>query len=143
MTRPIRIQRKRTKGWEMPEGAVYVGRPTKWGNPFNFAAADYCWNALALGCRGDAKGRREASVKAFRQWIYNPGGRVKEMDFAVVAECRGKKVQIGPRAKAGMAPSLDEVREELRGKDLACWCPLDQPCHADVLLELANAPEAA
>lgn len=26
----------------------------------------------------------------------------------------------------------------LRGKDLACWCPLDQPCHADVLLELAN-----
>ncbi len=31
-----------------------------------------------------------------------------------------------------------DVRTELRGKDLACWCPLDQPCHADVLLELAN-----
>lgn len=29
----------------------------------------------------------------------------------------------------------------LRGRNLACWCPLDQPCHADVLLELANAPE--
>lgn len=28
--------------------------------------------------------------------------------------------------------------EQLRGKDLACWCPLDQPCHADVLLEIAN-----
>jgi hypothetical protein len=28
---------------------------------------------------------------------------------------------------------------ELRGKDLACWCALDQPCHADVLLEIANA----
>lgn len=28
---------------------------------------------------------------------------------------------------------------ELRGKNLACWCPLDRPCHADVLLELANA----
>ena len=27
---------------------------------------------------------------------------------------------------------------ELRGKNLACWCKLDQPCHADVLLELAN-----
>jgi hypothetical protein len=27
----------------------------------------------------------------------------------------------------------------LAGRDLACWCPLDQPCHADVLLELANA----
>jgi len=30
------------------------------------------------------------------------------------------------------------ARNELAGKDLACWCPLDQPCHADVLLELAN-----
>ena len=28
---------------------------------------------------------------------------------------------------------------EIRGHDLACWCPLDQPCHADVLLEIANA----
>lgn len=28
---PKRIQRKRTKGWRMPPGAVYVGRPTKWG----------------------------------------------------------------------------------------------------------------
>lgn len=27
---------------------------------------------------------------------------------------------------------------ELRGKNLACWCPLNQPCHADVLLKLAN-----
>ena len=31
------------------------------------------------------------------------------------------------------------IREELRGRNLACWCPLDQPCHADVLLRLANA----
>lgn len=30
--------------------------------------------------------------------------------------------------------------EPLRGHDLACWCPLDEPCHADVLLRLANAP---
>lgn len=30
---------------------------------------------------------------------------------------------------------------ELRGKNLACWCPLDAPCHADVLLELANRPD--
>ena len=33
--------------------------------------------------------------------------------------------------------SAEDVAE-LRGKNLACWCPLDQPCHADVLLELAN-----
>jgi hypothetical protein len=31
-------------------------------------------------------------------------------------------------------------QQELRGKNLACWCALDQPCHADVLLEVANSP---
>lgn len=35
---PLRIQRRRTKGYRMPEGAVYCGRPTEWGNPFETAA---------------------------------------------------------------------------------------------------------
>jgi hypothetical protein len=35
---PKRIQRKRIKGWRMPENAVYVGRPTRWGNPFPWTA---------------------------------------------------------------------------------------------------------
>ena len=34
MSKPIRVQRKRTKGWKMPENTVYVGRPSIWGNPF-------------------------------------------------------------------------------------------------------------
>lgn len=39
------------------------------------------------------------------------------------------------------APRLaDDARRELRGKNLACFCALDQPCHADVLIELANSP---
>ena len=35
-------------------------------------------------------------------------------------------------------PTIDEIRKHLRGRDLACWCPLDWPCHADVLLRIAN-----
>lgn len=38
-------------------------------------------------------------------------------------------------------PSEQEIVADLRGRDLACWCPLDQPCHADILLHLANAEE--
>lgn len=34
--------------------------------------------------------------------------------------------------------NIEAVRDDLRGKDLACYCPLDQPCHADVLLKIAN-----
>jgi hypothetical protein len=33
---------------------------------------------------------------------------------------------------------VEVIRRELGGKNLACWCPLNQQCHADVLLELAN-----
>jgi hypothetical protein len=41
-------------------------------------------------------------------------------------------------SKAGLALRV-AAETELRGKNLACWCPLDQPCHADVLLAIANA----
>ncbi|UAJ81399.1 DUF4326 domain-containing protein [Leifsonia sp. ZF2019] len=44
-----------------------------------------------------------------------------------------------PSTRAALEyPEPEEIREELAGKNLACWCPLDQPCHADVLLEAAN-----
>lgn len=32
----------------------------------------------------------------------------------------------------------EDIKKHLRGKNLACWCPLDKPCHADVLLKIAN-----
>jgi hypothetical protein len=35
-------------------------------------------------------------------------------------------------------PTAQRIKRALRGKNLACWCELDQPCHADVLLEIAN-----
>lgn len=80
-----RVLNRKTHG--VPEGAVYVGRPTKWGNPFKI---------------GPDGGRSEV-ISQYREWL----------------------------ATSGLDPT------ELRGKDLVCWCkPL--PCHADVLLELAN-----
>lgn len=35
---------------------------------------------------------------------------------------------------------LREARQLLRGRNLACFCPLDAPCHRNVLLELVNSP---
>ena len=93
---PIRIQRKRTKGWKMPPNTVYVGRPTKYGNPFT-VGSPLC----------------ETPQRAVRNFEYNVHSIL-----------------------------TDEQIAQLRGKDLACWCPLDQPCHADILLRLANAPES-
>ena len=88
MSASKRIQRKRTKGWRMPEGAVYVGRPTRGGNPYA------AWTPEGI----------VRSITAFRELL------------------------------EGNPHWVNDVRRELRGKDLACWCPLDQPCHADVLL---------
>ena len=114
MSAPRRIQRKRTKGWQMPDGAVYVGRPTKWGNPFPFSAAE------------EAGYTRHGAVSAFEDWLAgNPWA------------CGSDKFEAKRQAILDSLP-------ELRGRDLACWCPLvDEkgnpvPCHADVLLEIAN-----
>lgn len=111
---PKRVQRSRAKGWKMPEGAVYVGRPTFWGNP---------WTVADLMGEGLSEGEaREAAVESYAAWL-RPGGET--MGYPACAVVR---VQIVGHVSM------------LRGRSLACWCALDQPCHADVLLELANAP---
>jgi len=120
--KPVRIRRKRTKGWRMPANTVYVGRPTKWGNPFR---------------TGDVS----EEVSYYRLWLDNNIPMQLEADFIDVSWKRQGGYMISRSWE-----ELDELRKEvleqlpeLRGKNLACWCPLDQPCHADILLELANA----
>ena len=106
---PQRIQRQRTPGWRMPEGAVYVGRPSRWGNPWRAEQVQGVgWCCTDPGGRiVQARDRHDAHDLAtahFRAWL--------------------------PRQALDLAP--------LRGRPLACWCPLDVPCHANVLLEVAN-----
>jgi hypothetical protein len=122
MSDPCRIQRKRTKGWRMPEGAIYVGRPTKWGNPFShaekFAGRDWSLRCYRMAANG----------------YWNPE-ELKDMpDGPFHIACR----DFSDWMKLFSIGVVNEAKEELRGKDLACWCSLDQPCHADVLLEIAN-----
>lgn len=121
MSAPKRIQRQRTKGWRMPEGAIYVGRPTKWGNPFQ---VDDLGVKLAVGL-----------YRNVIQGLWSPillAGKTDE-DYARVYTARENFLQ-----RLGYRYHPLETLHELRGRDLACWCPLDQPCHADVLLEVAN-----
>ncbi len=110
--KPSRIQRKRSKGWRMPPNTVYVGRPSKWGNPFEVGECVSLTMALEGGIhpRSTVETPKEAA-SLFRKLLIR--------DMAV-------------------NDSVVDCVLELRGKNLACWCPLDQPCHADVLLEFAN-----
>lgn len=114
---PQRIQRKRTKGWKMPPNTVYVGRPTLYGNPFQVG------HYVKLNWRGFAY---------LIGYVKPKGHGFKRMN--TVEDCVNTYREY-------MNESAPKCRDAamLRGKDLACWCPLDQPCHADVLLEIANA----
>jgi hypothetical protein len=94
-----RVQMKRTKGWRKPPNTVYVGRPTKWGNPFRLS--DYSSPAEC--------------INAYRDWL------------------------AGTSQLAMQPPTPQQIRTELAGKNLACWCRIGAPCHADVLLEIANS----
>ncbi len=78
-----------------PKDAVYVGRPSTWGNPFK------------IGGSGVDSIDREKAVELYRKWL----------------ECR---LAIEP-----------DFLVPLKGQDLVCWCA-PKPCHADLLLELAN-----
>lgn len=137
----------------MPPGAVYVGRPSPWGNPWPIDGDMQPWLALALGFRGDEAGRRESAVRAFRWWVAEPEapfpvkgttpGRgdieysngatrhIADMPAAMGVLMLSRLGTIGVPKPPDLAP--------LRGRDLACFCPIGLPCHADVLLELANA----
>lgn len=107
---PKRIQMSRQRPWraENPD-AVIVARGHEWGNPYR----------VGEGIMGSSYGlqpfspliiSRELAVALFRAWLLE---------------------RFGPDVH-------EQIARELGGRDLACWCPLDQPCHADVLLELAN-----
>lgn len=101
--KPKRIQRKRTRGWKMPPNTIYVGRPTKFGNPWVIGQH--------VGPASTPMTRQEA-IDNYRKFV--------------IANAQGPE-----RYRLALY--------ELRGKNLACWCPLGQPCHADVLLEIANS----
>lgn len=115
---PKRIQRKRDRGWKIPPNTVYVGRPSPWGNPWTIKKAlesglfkpDHCAQVV---------------VDEYRSWLTkNESLNSEHLGIYKTLESRRRWI-------------LDHI-QELTGKNLACWCMLDQPCHADVLLELAN-----
>jgi hypothetical protein len=136
VSEPKRIQRKRTKGWRMPEGAVYVGRPTKWGNPFKATDTSAAFAAVATGGRGNVP-RDRAHGAVCLYFRYLSGG---EIECPITAMMANKEYAERGKPKP---PRVTEIQRELRGKDLACFCALDMPCHADVLLEIANRSPAA
>lgn len=149
MSAPKRIQLRRVKGWRKPEGAIMVARPSKWGNPFRIHTKYGLARVPAVNHRGrewEYEGR--ISADGMRHDYYHADGQVtvchvRYMTAAEAVECY-RSLLLGRgdwpldfRHHGGHYPHVKDIHE-LTGHDLACWCPLDQPCHADVLLELAN-----
>jgi hypothetical protein len=122
---PGRIQRKRTKGWKMPPNTIVVDRSSGFGNPFPISKGKSTymgktsdvwvvgtWEGPAMWFRDTKAEATKLAIDAYRAWIKAP----RQQDL------------------------LTSVKRKLRGKNLACWCTQGQPCHADVLLEIANEP---
>ena len=109
-----RIQMSRQHPWRADNpDAVIVARPSKWGNPWKI-------------------GERSA------YWM-GPGWSSPQRPYPIPVMDAREVVDIyrGALTTGHLAITVEDLRE-LAGHDLACWCPLDQPCHADVLLEIAN-----
>lgn len=138
---PERIQRRRVKGFVMPAEAIYVGRPTKWGNP---------WRVVGAGTEPGLFGGRERVFTVDGPGNFFRGTYAREEASRLAVSLFREWVNHWPAKYRGWPDPLDVNcgLRELRGHDLACWCPLtDQhgnrfPCHADVLLQIANPEEA-
>lgn len=125
-TLPQRIQRKRTSGWKKPDNAVYVGRGSKWGNPFVVGEPSGVFPE-GMGAHGKAETLIPAltldqCIEFYRNAV--EGYLTPEMYPA------GHKFSAERRPHAYV--------HMLRGKNLMCWCDPGKRCHADVLLEMAN-----
>lgn len=121
MGEPRRIQRKRVKGWRLPEGARSVTRPGRFGNPFSLD-----WARLADQDMSDLAAR-EYAVRSFGAWL---------TDDAWAAPLSGLRER-----RDWILANL----HTLAGLDLACFCPLPAEgetdwCHAQILIDLANHP---
>lgn len=137
---PVRVQLRRSKGWRMPENTVSVARPGRWGNPFRILNEE----GWPLITRADGSG-------CFNKREYGPDA-VPEGEGTCWHNVHTHAVALFRERAVDGLPSL----APLRGKNLACWCGLCDahkdgkpfgvecadcaPCHADVLLELVNAP---
>lgn len=145
MTTPVRLQLSRRKGFRLQEQslatnglpAIIVARPSLWGNPWRVSQA----------------GRFHDGAPAWfgrHDWEINyPFLRTKREAAQRAVDCHAKYVddlkQGRPRALFISIERAKTIRSNpevffgpLRGKNLACWCDLDMPCHADTLLALAN-----
>lgn len=118
MAQPQRMQVSRRKGFNLQDASLalnglsarLITRPGKWGNPFSIDAT-----AAAYGL-----GRAAAQAKAvdlYAQWL------IGALDAA---------------QSPGTPPTRAMIVEDLGGHNLACWCKPGTPCHADVLLAIAN-----
>ena len=154
---PERIQRRRVAGWRKPPGAIYVGRGSRWGNPFTVQrmADGTCavvviqspseeFRAWMLGLRKCRRQPGEFFIENTR-----PEGSVLDTPTVeALDDCYRRAMHRSVEwfsAYLNTAPDLvAAARSELRGHDLMCWCPLTYPdgrrypCHADVWLEVAN-----
>lgn len=131
---PARLQRKRTKGYKMPENTQYVGRPTKWGNPFKLVGGTVYINA----------GHRR---KVFDKWVWLCEGKNSVYVvwlYALLFESteRWRKMDAFNDHYCDFEFWRNHFKKldlsEIRSKNLACFCSLETPCHADFLLKIAN-----
>lgn len=137
---PKRIRLSRAKGWRMPVNTVKVDRSTKWGNPAGVVRSGMLHVGEDEHGRPDMRGPWLCylNVADYR------AGKLGGFLFATKPEAVAKAVELF-RWRITESPLARDVElraalGELRGKNLACWCDHRGPCHADVLLELANRP---
>lgn len=139
MTAPVRVQLSRRAGWRMPENTVKVDRSTRFGNPFVCMRPYGCPKSPIYdhGEEEDGTPSMHCCVETFRLWVEQG---IRGEESRIIGKGGGLRAAFMAANGNVERTKLVDGLPKLRGKNLACWCALDAPCHADVLLDLANRP---
>lgn len=136
---PHRVQLSRAKGWRMPANTVKVDRSTRWGNPYRVGdiIADPVNHHNAIAAPALHSMSTGTPLPILGRFLRTGFGGVTYVQVVREIADAADAVALFRRLCEFEGYNLTP----LRGKNLACWCPLDQPCHADVLLRLANGDD--
>ncbi|MDH6280877.1 DUF4326 domain-containing protein [Prescottella agglutinans] len=124
---PRRLKREVTKGWRKPTGSIIVDRSTRWGNPF-------------------LVGHSIPGIRRRNHQLFTVRDEADAVEL--YEEWQSGVITLPDIPRWNRPPSDDQIRRQLAGADLICWCPLTDgdggggrptPCHADVLLSIANS----
>lgn len=118
----MEVQRKRSLGFKLPANTICVNRPLKYGNVYKVVNGGiYGYNSLS------------------KEWVFiEVADDNREVAASRAIALFDEYIHGRPHLLIPCPYTVEDIKRELKGKNLACFCPVGSPCHRQILIKIAN-----